>query len=234
VTVNRNPTSLSIIDPRIQEITRYITLQGFEGNDIDLSLDGNRAYVALSAVTYEGGVAIVDLVNQTTNYVRLTSGRAERLALTPDGARAFINNADGGGHTVFNTQSNTVIKILTLEQGGGRGKVAVTLNGAYALVCTFGGDVALIDTVSLTVRGSIRVGKFGLDSGHIAVRSDSTRAFVTHDQAVSIIDISALRVLHTIYFDGMTSAIALSNDGNRLYVGNDTKRTIMVVDVGSY
>ncbi|MFW6751155.1 hypothetical protein ACKUG4_10785 [Pseudomonas glycinae] len=234
VTVNRNPTSLSIIDPRIQEITRYITLQGFEGNDIDLSLDGNRAYVALSAVTYEGGVAIVDLVNQTTNYVRLTSGRAERLALTPDGARAFINNADGGGHTVFNTQSNTVIKILTLEQGGGRGKVAVTPNGAYALVCTFGGDVALIDTVSLTVRGSIRVGKFGLDSGHIAVRSDSTRAFVTHDQAVSIIDISALRVLHTIYFDGMTSAIALSNDGNRLYVGNDTKRTIMVVDVGSY
>ena len=100
---------------------------------------------------------------------------AHGVAVTPDGAYAYITNE--GSHTVsvIATASNTVAD--TIQVGSYLHGVAIAPDGAYAYVANGNDAVSVINTSDNTVVTNITV-----DSGphSIAVTPDSAYAYVTN------------------------------------------------------
>ena len=68
------------------------------------------------------------------------------VAISPDGARAYVNNHDSGTVSVINTASNTVVDTITV--GSGPYGIAITPDGNRAYVASYDGTVSVIDTAT--------------------------------------------------------------------------------------
>ena len=88
---------------------------------------------------------------QATNTTTVTVGSYPfGVAVTPNGAYAYVTNQDTNSVSVISTSSNTVTETVTV--GSGPFGVAVTPNGAYAYVTNLdSGSVSVINTATNTV-----------------------------------------------------------------------------------
>ena len=83
------------------------------------------------------------------------------VAVTPNGAYAYVANGNGGTVSVINTATNTVTATVTV--GGSPYGVAVTPNGAYAYVINVnGGTVSVLNVVPAV---SVSPGSWIMDVG---------------------------------------------------------------------
>ncbi|MGD0406565.1 MAG: YncE family protein, partial [Candidatus Bathyarchaeia archaeon] len=87
------------------------------------------------------------------------------VAVTPDGAYAYVTNYGGGYYgsgsvSVISTATNTVTATVTV--GSEPIGVAVTPNGAYAYVTNYGSGyyVSVISTATNTVTATVTVGTY--------------------------------------------------------------------------
>jgi YVTN family beta-propeller protein len=85
--------------------------------------------------------------------------------------------------------------------------------------------VAVIDTATNTVLRTIRVGDFPQD---VAISHDGSLAYVTAmtGTAVSVIDTATDTIIATLPVSGSTG-VAISPDGNTIYVASAGKVTIV-------
>jgi len=71
------------------------------------------------------------------------TGNAYRIAITPDGTRAYVTNTAGQNISVIDTRPTDNTVILTINAGGSAGDqpntIAITPDGTRAYV-TWGGD----------------------------------------------------------------------------------------------
>jgi YVTN family beta-propeller protein len=85
------------------------------------------------------------------------------VAVTPDGAFAYVTNIDSSSVTVIDTASNTVIATVSVPDVPL--EIAITPDGAFAYVAHFSsGIVSVIATADNTVIATVSVG-----SGPVAV-----------------------------------------------------------------
>ena len=78
------------------------------------------------------------------------------VAVTPNGAYAYVTNYDSNSVSVISTATNTVVATVTV--GSGPEGVAVTPSGSYAYVTNYGsGTVSVINTATNTVTATIPV-----------------------------------------------------------------------------
>ncbi len=104
----------------------------------------------------------------------------EGVAVTPDGARAFVSNYDGGTVSVIDTRTDAVT--ATVPVGRLPSEVAITPDGKRVYVAEQGSNaVAVIDVATATVVGSVPVGDgpFGWRSRRTAPGPTSPRGTAT-------------------------------------------------------
>ena len=94
------------------------------------------------------------MINTATNAViaNITTGSGTyRVALSPDGSRAYVSNEFAGTVSVIDTGSNTVVGSITV--GGDPTIVAVSPDGTRVYVINNGsGTVSVIDPASTRLR----------------------------------------------------------------------------------
>jgi len=148
------------------------------------------------------------------------------VAVSPNGSRAYVNNATDGTVSVIDTASNTTI--TTIKVGAYPWGVAVSPNGSRAYASASDGTVSVIDTASNTTIKTINVGG---NLGKVAVSPDGTRAYVTNQSAgtVSVIDTASNTPIKTIPVGHGPFGVAVSPNGTRVYVTNTSDNSVSVI-----
>ncbi|BBX70329.1 YVTN family beta-propeller repeat protein [Mycolicibacterium psychrotolerans] len=187
---------------------------------------------ATSTTVYEP--VAPDAANPTTqseNTVVATVGVGRtptRIAVSPDGTRAYVTNTSSRSVSVIDTATNTVID--TVRVGHRPTAVRVSPDGTRAYVTnTYSRSVSVIDTATNTVIDTVRV---GLRPTALAVSPDGTRAYVinSYSRSVSVIDTATNTVTDTVCVGKFPTRVAVSPDGSRAYVTNSHSRSVSVID----
>ena len=114
------------------------------------------------------------------------------MAITPDGAFAYVANFNSGDVSVIETASNTVV--ATVPVGGWPVGVAITPDGAFVYVTNEeSGNVSVIETATNTEVATFRRGvqPSGVQPKGVAFTPDGVFAYVVihngpdHDRRVS-------------------------------------------------
>jgi uncharacterized protein (TIGR03437 family) len=178
-------------------------------------------------------VSVIDTSNNTVIATVMVGSQPQGLAITPDGAFAYVANC-GGDVFVIDTSTNKVAK--KFPAGACPTGVAITPDGTRAYVTLDNANsVAVIDTSSNTVMTKIPV---GIAPGGIAITPDGTRAYVTNvgmaaGSSVSVIDTSSNTVAATVTLGNVGSVgVAITPDGTRAYVTN-ALGSVSVIDTSS-
>jgi YVTN family beta-propeller protein len=164
-----------------------------------------KAYVAAGAVT---------VFDTTTEGVvaSIPAGSAPaRVAITPDGTRAYVSNKNSDSVSVIDTATDTVVG--TIPVGDSPAALAMAPNGQQLYVMV-AGAIQVIDPATDAVVAAIPVA----GSGGVAFTPDGSRAYVASG-AISVIDTTTQTVVQSFFADsGSASAVAISPDGSRAYV----------------
>lgn len=125
---------------------------GSEG--FDVTPDGKEAWVANAR---DGTISVVDLAHkQVTQTIAANVPRANRLKLTPDGARALISA--GPNLVVYDVATRKELARIAI--GHGSAGIAIQPDGARAFVaCGPDNYLAVVDLATLTVTGKVDVGR---------------------------------------------------------------------------
>ena len=105
------------------------------------------------------------------------------MAVTPNGAHAYVTNAGSGTVSVISTATNTVT--ATVPDGSSPVSVAVTPNGAHAYMTNAGGStVSVISTATNTVTSTIAVGTNAVIDAMacVAVTPNGAYAYITNSR----------------------------------------------------
>jgi YVTN family beta-propeller protein len=153
------------------------------------------------------------------------------VAISPDGARAYVTNRANSSVSVIDTVNNSVIQ--TIKVGQDPWGVAVHPDGSPAYV-THNKDTSVwvIDTATNSVIQTIPVEH---SSSEVAVHPDGSRAYITamNDSSVSVIDTVNIRVIQKIQTRGASYRVAVHPDGSRAYVTNYTDSSVSVIDTAT-
>ncbi len=160
------------------------------------------------------------------------------VAITPDGAKAYITNANSGNTiSIINTATSAVTGSITV--GATPVGIAITPDGTKAYVAHFISPVStvkVIDIASGTVTKTITVGEYAM---WVAISPDGTKAYVTNfgDTTVSVINTSTDTVVATINVGGASvKGVAFTPDGTKAYVtrgGGTGAGSISVIDTAT-
>lgn len=187
--------------------------------DIAFNPNGTRAFIVDS-----GGLSVIDTsTNALVSRTNIPS--ASGIAVSPDGARAYVTSCDNGTMSVFDTATNkalgTVVGVDTPT------KLSISDDGRKAYILGASGTLSVIDTAAGAVITTIR----GVSSGLVALSPDGKSAYVAKPgtQTVEVLDIPSGTVSTTYTGFGEPSAIELSPDGSQLWVGTGSNK-LMVLD----
>lgn len=220
--------------------------------DLVFSPDGTRAYV-LNGSSLNMVVVDIDRSSATFNTVigspiRVANSSPDAITVTPDGTRAYITSP-GFDHVVvidIDPASPTFGSALAppISVGDMPTDLAVTPDGTRVYVTVgFDDEVVVIDSdpTSATFNTAIGV-PIPVDENPqmVAFSSDGTLGYVSSafEHTVSIIDTDPASatfntVIGTIDVGDIPRELAVSADGNYLYVINDRDETVSVIFIGS-
>jgi YVTN family beta-propeller protein len=171
-------------------------------------------------------VVPVDLASQAAGAEIPLPGGGEggggRIAITPDGTRAYV--ADPNTDQVVPVDVATNTAGTPIDVGSGPFAVAITPDGTRAYVTnSFDSTVTPIDVATNRAGAAIAVGSFPRG---IAITPGGTRAYVANlfSNNVSVIDLATNTVSATIPVGANPSGVAVTPNGTRVYVSdnNDT------------
>jgi len=135
----------------------------------------------------------VQAVNANTVTATVTVGSGPSgVAVTPNGAYAYVANYASGSVSVLSTATNTVTATVTVvsKPTGSictclSGDLAVTPNGGYAYVANSGGTtVSVITMATNTVTATVTVGS---EPVGVAVTPNGAYAYVTNYGSKSVL-----------------------------------------------
>ena len=154
------------------------------------------------------------------------------VAITPDGAFAYVANGSSNNVSVIATASNTVV--ATVAVGNFPADVAITPDGAFVYVTNqFGADVSVIATASNTVVATVPVGTFPTD---VAITPDGAFVYVTNRfgvDDVSVIATASNTVVATVAVGTCPFGVAITPDGAFAYVANGSSNNVSVIATAS-
>jgi uncharacterized protein (TIGR03437 family) len=130
---------------------------------------------------------------------------------------------------VADVRARQITKLIALPDGARPSAVAVTGNGATALVVETGRDkVAVVDLTTFAVTAEIAVG-----AGPVRVAIGATQAVVVNGDAdtVSIVDLATRAVQKTLPVGRGPVGVAIDTSTRRAYVANENDGTVTVIDL---
>ena len=213
---------------------------GFYPFGVAFTPDGAFAYVVNIAPNSSGNSepSNVSVINTSTNtevLPRIPVGTSPfTVAITPDGAFAYVVNWWSHDVSVIDTSTNTEV-LARIPVGMNPFAVAFTPDGAFAYVTNNAShNVSVIDTsTNAEVLPRIPV---GANPAGVAITPDGAFAYVTnvnsHD--VSVIDtLTNTEVLPRIPVGTSPVAVAITPDGAFAYVVNFNSHDVSVIDTST-
>ena len=213
-----------------------------EMGGVDVTPDGRRAYVAIWG---RDQVAVVDVT--VSPPVVLTTlavgGNPDGVAVSPDGSRVYVANADDGPFqppstvSVIDSSVEPPRVIDSIDVDNEPHGIAVSPDGQHVyVVCTddFNGESLLV----IDTHGDANVVVDRLVIGQrpygLALSPDGRRAYVSReDDKVAIVDLTTHPISLQGYIKVATEPIGLAAtpDGRQLYVAQTFFNSVAVVDL---
>ena len=213
-------THVAVIDTATNTQIALVQV-GLHPFDVAITPNGDFAYVA----NYHGGEFsssdpdTVSVIDTSTNTVVATLGvgiesNPSAIAITPDGAFAYVTRDAFDDIAVIDTASNTIIANIPVSSISLVRGIAITPDGAFAYVAT-GDTISVIDTASNTVTEVLDIGS---PPGGIAITPDGAFAYVATGSTISLLDIATNTVVATVPLNAR--AIAITPDGAFAYTAS--------------
>lgn len=161
-------------------------------------------------------------INSANNVVFATApwghGSNGGIAITPDGSRMYVDNAEDASVSVFDTATN--VPLVEIPVGMNPIGLAITPDGSRAYVSSAGSDtVSVIAIATNSVIKTIPVGA-GANPIWVTISADGSRAYVSNQygNTISVIDTASNTVLTNIPIGSLPFHSSLTRDGRFLWV----------------
>lgn len=232
-TTNRN-SNVYEIDLGQQAVTRKLSVGSEFAFVSAVSPDNSKVWVS----TWEWGKIHVFNAATTARIATIAITQSPSwLNFSSDGRRLYaaVNsyNATAARLDIIDTASLGVISRINLPSGSYPVSATSSNDARFVYVVLYStGQVAVIDTATMTVSKYIPVGR---KPHAIIINKQGTFAYVTNSESgsVSVINLSRQEVVRTLPLGGGTAyGIALSADGRRAYVCDTFNSRIAVLRVG--
>ena len=242
---NEAESTLDVVDTKTLKVIRNIPLTGHP-NNISISKDGQRAYVAIAVAP--GAVDVID----TTSMERVKSipvkGAVHNTYVTPDGKYVVAGSIPSKTITVIDVQTETPVWSLTMDLGirpmtfstnpdGSTKWIFVQLSGfnGFAVV-----DFATRKEINRIKLPDIRAGKDpfpkgGNESHGMAITSDGKTLIVNSrlNSAIYSYSLPDLKLLGSADVGHSPDWVTLTPDGKTAYVANAGSNSVSVIDIQS-
>lgn len=192
---------IAVVDVVEGRVLRTHPTGGREGHMVRLSPDGTRAYVTSRGG--EGTLSVITLDDDRPPVVVATGAGAEGLAVTPDGAEAWVVNRDARSISIVDTRALKVVHSIDVPPDARRaeispaGRVLVPHAGPADAP---GQYLSVYDVRSRTLLHRRRVHEREASPGGFGIHVVGERAFVSDRAArsVFVIAIDGLKTLRTL------------------------------------
>ncbi|MDX2169627.1 MAG: YncE family protein [Deltaproteobacteria bacterium] len=185
-------------------------------------------------------VTVLDAESRTILAVIPVGAEPDGVALSPDGATAWVANYADDTVTAIDTASDSAV--ATVAVGDGPVGLAVTPDGAEVWVTNrLAGTVTILDAATRAATGTIDIGAAS-GGNAIAFTPDGTRALVTQSlqDTVSVIDTAPRRVAAGVRIGRVPNRVVVAPDGARAYVslfrgdnGSDLSSQLVAIDLAT-
>jgi YVTN family beta-propeller protein len=223
---------IAVIDADSQEVTEVLDAGGPKPSGLAFTPDGKRLVVTLLGETVElpGAVAVIDCGTGQAGTPVPMGGQPERLALSPDGRRAYVVSMHDRSVSVLDVDAHEVVAKVSL--GELPFNVLAAPDGERVYVGVLRADhVAVIDTERHEV-----VDRIDIPSPNgLAFGADRRSIYVTcvFDDSVQVIDLDAGGVVRSADAGEKPGHLALTEDGSRAYIVRPFGDTVSVLDTES-
>jgi len=195
---------------------------------VTLSPDGQFVY----ATTFTGMVKIDTATNTVVGTVTTGSAFMIGVAVTADGATAYVGSNGSGRVSVVDTATMLVIATLPIAPQA----IATAPDGTSIWVVTniSGATMAVIDSSTNTFT-TFLLGPGSFFPSSIAFTPDGAFAYLANNGAnlVAVIDTASRATVATITAGFRPNAIAVSPDGAYAYVSNQLSNNVSVISTAT-
>jgi YVTN family beta-propeller protein len=222
---NSGSGSVTVIETINDAPVATIPLGG-EPVDVAISPDSSRAYVANRG---SGSVAVIATMTNSVIASVPVGKEPTGIAASPDGDRVYVSNFGDGTVSAIDTATETTLG-APIAVGKEPEGVAVSPNGTRLFVAERGGNVAIVDTSSGMLVGSVPDSR---GPSRLAIVPSGARGFVTDHAATSVtaFDPEGGSPLGPPLTTGLQPAgIAIAPNGDTAYVASPTEGTVTPVD----
>src|SRR5438445_372780 len=178
-------------------------------------------------------VAVIDdSTDQIITRIPVGNGPV-RIAMSPDGLKAYVSNGQAGTVSVLDTVALTTTATIQLDPNSRPQQSAVTPDGGRLfLIHQLSPYVTVIDTASNLVITDVFIG--GHQAKDILFTLDGHFAYVANysQGAVNVIDTASDQV-RTIPTGAGPRRLAISPTGDRVFVTNNNAASVIVLHTGT-
>jgi YVTN family beta-propeller protein len=230
---NSKGRNIAVIDTAANKVVRRITLP-MDPCDVNFTPDGRRAVATLigDTVYQQGGLIIIDVASGALSAPILTGTQPEELAITPDGKRVYQISKS---MWVVDIDKAVVEREVYLPLRGY--DVVVSPDGKQAFTgSTFGGDKIIVVENASEPKGIVVSGMIDANEPCCMIFShDGRLMYVTSNSknTVQIIDMATRKIVRTGQVPQMPAVMALTANGDKLYVAHNIGDSVTVVDARS-
>src|SRR5688500_9957917 len=238
--------SLHVVDGKTLQVTKKIALTG-RPNNISISRDGRRVYVAIVA-----GPGAVDVIDTTTlERVKsiATKGGVHNVYVTPDGKQVVAGSIAGRVMTVIDQATEEPAWTL-FEQGvrpmafetnpdGSTKRIFVQLSDFHGFaVVDFAArkEVARIELPNDIPAEKVDKGPFNGSPSHgLGVAPDGRTLWVTSrpNARVYAYSLPDLKLLGAVDLGGRPDWVTFTPDSRQVYISTENTNSVVVVDVAA-
>ncbi len=225
-------STLAVIDTATNAVVARIPI---DPNPVGLALtpDGGRALIT---TLFGVRIMVVDVVGNRALapidlLLDLNRGGYGRVAVTPDGATAYVANYAKQRLSTADLRRGTSESAL-LDMRARDIVVAPDGRTAYLAGCQNYCSTGTIEALDVATGRIARTLTTGSQPLRIALSPDGARAYTTSSSGatLSVVDLASDQVLATLPVGPTPTGLAVSRDGTRVYVASQPSGTVTAVD----
>jgi YVTN family beta-propeller protein len=155
-----------------------------------------------------------------------STSNLDDISLSPDGSLLYVGNRGDNSLKVINLQNDQMI--ASVDLGAIPVAIAASKDGSRIYVATPLTGIKVINATNYEIIATIPCQQL---SGAIAISPDDKWIYAASDEEVLIINAINNTVATAVAVDGLATGIVVTPDGNSLYVTNQNRNNVSVINL---